>query len=216
VVWGVTFSPNKSLSGWKGPNLLAYYDRDRELNAHTPIVWGHLAEVSITGDQRGVGRVGADYWRAVKDKSGRRKAFVWERYPQSSWRNLDLWSYVLGPGPEGPAAIAPYEYLREGIQLCEARIVIEQALSDTALREKLGDELARRCQAALDLRQWAMVKALAHQQMYDTLNSVILGWHGPPELVGHTWFPGSGWQQRNEELFSLAAEVTRKTSQATE
>jgi hypothetical protein len=214
IVWTVRFSPDKSLAGWKGPHLLAYYDRDRELNAHTPIVWAHLVEVSITGDQRGVGRVGADYWPVVKDASGRRRAFVWQRYPQSSWRNLDLWSYALGPGPDGPAAIAPYEYLREGIQLCEARIAIEEALTDQALREKLGEELALRCQAALDLRQWAMVKALAHHQMNDTVNRVIQAWHGGPEVVGHTWFPGSGWQQRNEDLFSLAAEVARKTAGA--
>ena len=45
-----------------------------------------------------------------------------------------------------------FEQFREGVQQCEARISIESALIDPAKRQQLGEELASRCQAALDER----------------------------------------------------------------
>jgi len=210
VVWNVAFSATKSMYGWKSPGLLAYYDRDRDLDGQPPVLWSHLAEVSITGSQRGVGRLGADYWRVIKNKAGQRSGFVWDRYPQSSWRNLDLCNYVLGPGPDGPAALAAYEYLREGVQHCEARIFLERALTDKALREKLGEELAAKCQAALDERHWAFAKGLAPHVTNDSSNRVTLTWRGWEPVAGNTWFTGSGWQERSQALYALAGEAARK------
>ena len=209
-VWGVQFSAGKSLYGWKQPNLLAYYDRDRDMTPHTPLLWNSMAEISITGDQRGIGRLGADYWPVLKDKNGRKVGFVWGRYLQSSWRNLDLWSHSLAAGPDGPLATARFEAFRQGIQDCEARIVLEAALTDKAAREKLGDDLAARCQAALDERQLAMIMGLSHRQMNDTLNNRILSWRGGVELAGYMWLLGSGWQERTEKLYTLAGEVQNR------
>jgi len=210
IVWTVHFSADKSLYGWKGPNLLAYYDRERRLNSHTPALWAHLAEMSVTGDQRGTGRLGADYWPVLKDKKGQRMGYVWGRYPHSSWRNLDLWSYVLAPGPDGPVASTCFEYFREGVQHCEARIFIERALLDRSLRAELGENLAQRCQQALDTRQQAMVKSMAHLQMSDPINGGITRWRSGTEVAGHIWYLGSGWQQRSQELYSLAGQVSAK------
>jgi len=166
--------------------------------------------VCITGDQRGVGRLGADYWRAEKDDSGKRIGYVWNRYLHSSWRNLDLWSYTLAPGPDGPVASAPLEYFREGVQLCEARIAIERALLDEKQRATLGDDLVGRCRRALAARHMAMVRSLSHWQLNDPTNRWITRWRRRAEAAGAMWFAGSGWQRRNAELFDLAGEVTRK------
>jgi len=209
-VWGVHFSATESLHGWKLPFLLAYYDRDRSLTPKTPALWSHLAEMTITGDQRGIGRLGADFWPVYKDRRGRLRAYVWMRYPHSSWRNLDLHSYCLAPGPDGPVATPHFEYLREGVEHCEARILLEEALLDPQLREKLGEKLAARCQGALDERQAAMVKGMAHHQMDDPNNRRPTTWRSSSEIAGHMWFVGSGWQERSEMLFDLAGEVTRK------
>jgi len=32
-------------------------------------------------------------------------------------------------------------------------------------------------------------------------------------VAGHAWFLGSGWQERNGKLFTLAGEVARKLGQ---
>ena len=207
-VWGVHFSTEKSVHGWNIPHLMAHYDRDRALNPKTPALWTHLAEMCITGDQRGIGRLGADYWPILKDKQGRRKGYVWARYPHSSWRNLDLWSYALAPGPDGPVSTPHLEHLREGIQHCEARILLERVLLDTALSEKIGPDLARRCQEALDERHMAMVRSMAAFQMDPP--GEALTWRSGTEIGGHIWFVGSGWQRRSRKLYALAGEVARK------
>ena len=104
----------------------------------------------------GIGRVGADYWHVLKDRQGRRTGPVYARYPESNWRNLDIESWVLAPGPEGPVGTARLENLREGLQECEARIALEDALLDLGRRRRLGNELAQRIQALLDERQRAL------------------------------------------------------------
>ncbi|MBN2581729.1 MAG: hypothetical protein JXL80_01585, partial [Planctomycetes bacterium] len=209
MVWSVHFAADASMHGWNRPNLVTHYDRDRALNPKTPVLWYHLGEMCITGDQRGVGRLGADIWPLYQDKRGRWTGYIWQRYIQSSWRNLDLHSYCLAPGPHGPVTSTRYECLREGVQHCEARIVIEEALLRDDLRAKLGDALATRCQAVLDERQQAMARGLHHFRMDEPSNRGFTSWRDGDELPGHAWFVGSPWQQRSEELFTLAEQVRK-------
>jgi len=184
----------------------------------TPSRLRGLAEVNITGNQRGIGRIGGDFWWAIKDKRGRRVGTVTGRYPQSQWRNLDIMAWLLAPGASGAVATARYEYLREGVQECEARILIEAALTDETLREKLGDKLATRCQALLDQRQRSLWKAqgLTDEEIDSTTtrrNSNDIERRlrrGAGASSGHTWFLNSGWQKRTEKLFVLAGEVAAK------
>lgn len=217
-VWHVAFDDdptNGRMYGWKQPELIAYYVRARNFNSFPLTTWRHLAEFSITGAQRGIGRLGADFWQAIRDKRGRRVGTVSMRYPQSSWRNLDLYSSLLAPGPEGPVATTRLELYREGVQECEARIAIESALADDGLKGKLGDDLANRCQETLDERIKFMWKGGSTLRLtgvpshYATASST---WRGTPGLAGHIWFVGSGWQQRTRELYSLAGEVAELLS----
>jgi hypothetical protein len=167
-----------------------------------------MVEADICGSVRGTGRMGGDFWPVVKDKQGRRVGMVWERYPQSGWRNLNLTRSTLAAGPDGPIATAQIEYLREGIEHCEARIVLEGALLDKDLRARLGENLAQRCQQALEERYTAMARGMAALQLDDPADSRIVLWR-VGDIAGHLWFVGSSWQERSQRLFDLAAEVAK-------
>ncbi len=133
--------------GWKNPELYAQQllrpGWRGEMDTLPGTMWSCMTELTMAGGQRGYGRLGGDTWRAIKDKNGRRVYRVYERYPWSIWNNLELCCSLLAPGPEGAVATAHFEQFREGVQACEARIYIEQALTDKATRGKLGDELAQ-------------------------------------------------------------------------
>ncbi|MEX0887692.1 MAG: glycoside hydrolase domain-containing protein [Phycisphaeraceae bacterium] len=178
----------------------------------------HVGEFNITGDQRGIGRVGVDYWPAIRGRGGQRQARVAARYPQSSWRNQDLASSLLAPGPEGPVATPGFEAFREGLQESEARAVIEQALLDEAWRASLGEELVARCEAALVERTQLMLKSLGQMRLtgpphwYVTVRYTY--WHRAAGPIGHQWFLSSGWQHRSQSLFELAGEVARQSPYA--
>ena len=111
--------------GWKRPELYAEFRRFTALNEWPLSTILLFSEIQITGSQRGLGRVGADFWPVYKDEQGRRSAWIWDQYPQSLWHSCNLMSHMLVPGPAGPVASTRYELMREGIQECEARIAIE-------------------------------------------------------------------------------------------
>ena len=231
-VWGVAFADedrhdpyriNKAgeaneagrLHGWNRPERLALFERF-SLSVFPATRWRTFAEVNVTGDQRGFGRVGADFWPAVRAKNGRRVGMVHERYPESHWRNLVIRSWVLAPGPAGPCSTYRFEAMREGLLECEARIAIEKALINPASRTKLGEELAARCRRHLGERLKLMWYSLNNFQMhaggYDSGVQYATGWRYAPGIYGQVWYIGSNWQRRSETLFALAAEVARAFS----
>jgi len=167
-----------------------------------------------------VARIGGDFWWAIKDRRGRRTGTVTDRYPQSMWRNLDIKACLLAPGPSGPVATARYEHLREGVQECEARILIEGALTNDEQRKTLGEELATRCQTLLDERQRCLWKArgLSDEEIESAAIKRITNnverrlARGRGASSGHKWFLSSGWQERTEKLFGVAGEVAAKLS----
>ncbi|MBN2581697.1 MAG: hypothetical protein JXL80_01420 [Planctomycetes bacterium] len=216
-VWNVEFAPEDPKKeghkyGWKGDYLQAVYERNSCMNDIGCTNWRHLCEYNIAGSQRGIGRLGADFWDVIRDKRGNRRGKVWARYPESSRRNLDLYTSMLAPAPEGPVATARYEVFREGLQECEARIFIERALTDKGVRETLGDDLAARCQDALDERIVLMYRGLSNLQLAGQWWDQAPVWRDCDGVAGNTWFAASGWQARSEKLYTLAAEVTRKLS----
>ncbi len=107
--------------------------------------------------------------------------------------------------------------LCEGLQECEARIVIDKALVDPQKRAKLGPELAQKAQDLLDQR----VRDLRHAT--STLRSRLEGssWLGSAYSVGYMqgpvlgnfWYVSSGWQIETERLYDMAAEVEAKLKQ---
>ena len=115
---------------------------------------------------------------------------------------------VLGPGPDGPEATHRLLVLAEGVQECEARTCIERALDDPAHKARLGADRVKRCEELLDERDACMWKGLSNL----ILGGPVWGataWRWEPGVAGHTWFLGSGWQERSRRLYTLAGEVQR-------
>jgi hypothetical protein len=92
---------------------------------------------------------------------------------------------------------------REGIQECEARIVVEKALVDDALRAKLGEALAAKCQAMVDERTRSVI--LADEKGENGMMHTSM----PGGPLGYDWFAGSDWQTRSAKLYAAAAEVAK-------
>jgi hypothetical protein len=218
-VWDVKFNNNPfkdHLYGWKLPYLIAQHDRFGYFNTFPPATLRCESEFNITGAQRGVGRIGADFWHVIRDKRGLRTALVCARYVESQWRNLDLGAALLATSGGGPVSSIRFEGLREGVQDCEARIFIEAALTDPALKAKLGPDLAQRAQDVLDLRlqyNWTGTSGLqlsGREFEYATDTGMDGMWRWHPGTAGVTWFLCSGWQGREEKLFAAAGEVAKK------
>jgi hypothetical protein len=208
-------SETRRMYGWKRPELYAEFRRFTALNEWPLSTILLFSEIQITGSQRGLGRVGADFWPVYKDERGRRNAWIWDRYPQSLWHSCNLMSHMLVPGPAGPVASNRYELMREGIQECEARIAIERVLSDEAKKAQLPVELAERAQQLLDDRVWQELKAFGDMQLtgrsYATAKDT---WnYGCGGTAGHYWYAGSGWHDHARKLYALAGEVQRALGQ---
>ena len=172
-----------------------------------------LGEVNIIGDQRGFGRLGADFWPVFKDRRGRPVGTCATRYLKSNWRGLTINTSLLAPGKTGPLSTVHIEMIREGLQECEARITVEEALLDETARKKLDAGLVRRCEAMLIDRTLTTVIALKSHLSSGFVKGGhhAWGWRWHPGQVGHRWFLGSGWQQRSDTLYALAAEVAART-----
>lgn len=212
-VWNISHyfggEKEKPLYGWNRSNLLVDYERHRNINRFPATAWRHFAEMNITGGQKGIGRIGADNWFAMRNPRGERSGTVASRYPQSSRRNLDLYSSTLAPGAEGAVATQRFEAFREGVQESEARIAIERALIDDDLRGKLGDELADRCRQVLHERLLEMWRAMNNLQLTGP-GWYALNWRGDVGVAGSAYFQSSDYQSRTAKLFDLAAEVEAK------
>ncbi len=213
-VWNISYAsndpPGAYMAGWAREDLLAQFTRTPDVQTFPFTRWRHITAINITGCHRGSGRLGADYWQAVRDGRGRRRGRVYERYPQSSWRNLDIYTSLLAPGPDGPVATTRFEMLREGVQLDEARIAVERALIDDELRELLGEELAAECDDLLYERRMAMFRGMSPLRLTGANHRRANAWRGRPGIEGHIWFLGSGWMERDLRLYELAGKVSEK------
>ena len=212
-----TFNPARERTyGWKKPILHAIYWRFSYFIRSSHAAIRNEAECNITGNQRGIAHLGADFWPTVRDNRGRRVGSVADRYPESYWHSLNIGGWMLGNGPDGPVGTARLELMREGVQECEARIAIEAVLTTPALKARLGGDLAQRAQALLDQRQLALWKARGateaamekgYMSEYREIYQITKTWKAP---AGNAWFIGSSWQDRTADLYAMAAEVEAK------
>jgi len=206
----------ESLHGWNRSQLATVFERNISIDTYPGSRWRFFAETGITSELRGVGRIGADYWKPIKDKRGRRRGWVHDRFSEGSWAgnrmNLVLCNPVLAPGSDGPKATNRLLAFGEGVQECEARILIEEALLDKKLRLKLGDDLVARCEKVLDDRLLIMWKSLSNLTSKGRRFFGATSWRWTPGIPGHHFFVGSNWQARSKELFLLAGEVEKKVT----
>ncbi len=146
--------------------------------------WRMVEESTLQGNICGVGRVGLDFWPLpVEGRTGEYRALSGKidmhLGPSAATRMF------LYPGPKGPAPTWRSEVFREGLQVREAIIFLQQALDSG----RAAGPLAQRIKDLLDVRARLYLRTRPNSPMH---------WVA---------FEGSGWQERDEELFALCAEV---------
>jgi len=214
-VWGIKpnlFPEIRRCYGWRNPRLETCFPRQGAggvggvRSNSSFVVYRLLPEAVLTSPGktnkglRGFGRIGADFWKVLRNKKGRRWGTIIARYPESDLKQLSLFASVpavLAPGPEGAVSTVRFEMMREGVQETEARIFIEKALLDPEKQRVLGEDLIRRCRTLLDERVKILVKTVEMRDKF---------WL--PASTAH-WlsFVSSGWEKRTELLYELAGEV---------
>ncbi|HUT36061.1 MAG TPA: glycoside hydrolase domain-containing protein [Planctomycetota bacterium] len=140
-------------------------------------VYRLTVEAALLANYSGLGRAGFDFWPVLGKDSIRggvkHSATVAARYPPC-WDQLNIdraTENLVAPGPDGPIPTERFENVREGMLEAEARIFLERALLDPAQRAKLGDELARKLQKALDERAWRIRAACIGAVGYELADS---------------------------------------------
>jgi len=214
--WGI-----EPMYGWKRPDRVLVFFRtgfSRNSTRNT-LPWDLarlLGEITIQGPWRGFGRVGLDFWPALRNRRGVPVGCIQARYPRSSWRQLDGMLYVLAPpGPEGALAAGKLEMMREGLQETEARIFLEDVLTDPARRGRLPAALVAKARTVLNARMRALAVVLEKQEMagFQREAKPYLDGYGAGDFQSPTagifrqWYTESGWQQRSEDLYTVADEV---------
>ena len=198
-----------SAYGWARPTLNAVYERNTGLDSYPPTRWYFFPLTGVTGEFRGIGRIGADMWKAVRNREGKRAATVPERFPEGYWGgtsiSLTICNPVLCPGQDGPEATARLMALIEGVELSEARIVVEEAVKEG----KVSGEAKARCEEFLQTQLFNMWRALSNLKLSGW---GATAWRWGPGTAGHRWFLGSRWQEQAETLYTLAGEVARMSA----
>jgi hypothetical protein len=111
-----------------------------------------VAEEEISRGHDGVSDFGADLF-PLKRPNGR-------YYPLGNGRGTggpaDSTLAVLAPGADGPVATERFEMLREGVQLAEAVLYVQRALTE----QKISGDLAKRAEALLEARGILLVRQI--------------------------------------------------------
>ncbi len=166
-----------------------------------PAGWHVFAEAYTGGSRgyRGIDRMMADFWPVLQFRDGH---VPMQNVHSQGWGRLVKTTpqYVLGMGTEGAVPTVRYQMLREGIQISEARIFIEQALEDEHQRAHLGDDLALRAQQMLKDRHENYLRG--RPGLNPMGRQVRDGLRGMPED-----YATSPFQDLTLRLYQIAAEV---------
>ena len=221
ALWGIHLDivdPKPGLAygyGWQSKQWMAYYPREFSLTSpiiehrHKLEMWmGSLSLFEVKHKRkrraaRGLGRIGGDFWKVVRDDRGRLWGTLAGLYPESYWGQLNLnycIPHILGKGKSGPVPTVRSEAFREAQQEVEARVLVEKAIVLPDRRAKLGEELATRCRGVLD----------------DRIRMVNRGGGGIRQgrKAMKPAVPAD-WQAQSEALFRLASEVSAKLGRRT-
>ena len=171
----------------------AYYFRNSIAESRIPLTafmtFGDYCLYLVEG-HKGIGRICLDYWSM--GRGGR----LFNRFPYSDCMQRAPTICALSwQGPDGALPTQRFEALAEGLQECEAVIVLAEALDKSA--DKLGPELAQRCRTVIDDRRRYADLAFCE------LENRSYGWAVPhPNHFG--------WQDITRRLYDCAAEASAK------
>jgi hypothetical protein len=167
------------------PSLWCDTARNRHWDWSPLVLLRNLPEEVINRGMDGVGDFGADLFPVRKD-SGKGVYMLGNGRgtggPGAATHSL------LAPGPDGAVATERYECFREGTELSEAILYLEQAL----LEKRVGGEIAQKVGGYLDARGEAFIKF----------------WYERGGQFISRWSP-AGQAERDAELLALCAEVAK-------
>ena len=169
------------------PSVWSDTARNRHWDWSPLILLRNLPEEVINRGMDGVGDFGADLFPIPKD--GGRGFYMLGNGRGTGGPGAATHS-LLAPGPDGAVATERYECFREGTELSEAILYLEQALQD----KKVSGDLAGKLNRYLDERGVAMIKF----------------WYERGGGFRSSWTP-AGQADRDAELLALCAEVARAT-----
>jgi hypothetical protein len=153
------------------------------------------------GSYRGFGQVGADFWPVLVSASGKAEPKrLDERYV--GWGSLgmgDTFPALLGAGRLAPAHTCRSQMLRESLQEAEARVYVQNALLDDALRAKLGVPLTEECKQICDDR----TREFFYAAVFFDDNGTEYG----------RVFNQEQWDARTEKLYRAAGKVSKALSE---
>jgi hypothetical protein len=136
------------------PRLATWcYNYRCSLNDNSPLTdLRRVAEDMIRSGHDGAGDFGANMF-PLKKPSGGYATLEWGRGPNLAVNRAT--AALLAPGPDGPVATERFEMFREGVELAEALLYIEQAVRE----KKLSADLQQRANRYLDERGAGFVKS---------------------------------------------------------
>ena len=200
---------NSIIGGWNlefpeyatSRNYLVDYVRLAQYRsfAEGNVVNRQRASKNMARSSAGFTRLALDYWPVeIKGRQSptlRSLLFAYEPLPWTTlYRNSTR--AIIAPGPDGPLGTVRYEMLREGLQECEARIVIEKAL----LQRTIAPSLEKRCRDLLRQR-------LAIRERNATFKGGSAG-----NVLGskdRLWGISENWPDSTAQLFNLAGQVNQ-------
>jgi len=208
-VWGLSSEPRdpevSRLYGWRNPVWAVRCPRnDVRLSSKLAVYriypegWlsarGRYGKSTPGGRRGGIGRIGADFWDLPNAKGDRGYQNLIGRYPDTAWGQLTLNFCIprlLAPGREGAVSTVRFEMLRENIQECEARAVLDDAVGIPKVAAKIDPALRDRCLKMLDerVRLYLRVRTAG-------------GWR---------WLAAARPQEMTERFYNLAHEVRMAT-----
>jgi hypothetical protein len=209
TVWNARFPKEPKAAryyGWRlkpGDRFVAFNDRDiwKPCYAWQLVRSRLIGELNIVGRQCGFGRMCADVWPVLKGGKGKRVRYysISRRFRISDWHQLNMRATpYLSPSEGGALTTIRFEMVREGLQECEARILIERALIDEASRAKLGESAAK-YQEMLDERVGAILESMSTKSK--------------SRGEDHLKYVQSDWRGASAKLYSAAAEVAKALGQ---
>ena len=192
--------------GWKSPELIINFPRFG--NVPGAVFEDYLSSYRIFGEScllsggarwrsgnvRGVGHIGADFWPVLKDAKGVPQT-MGNRYV--FWHSLsiaEVMSSILGAGTDGPVATTRQQMMRESLQEAEVRVYVQNVMLDKSQLAKLPPELAARCKALCDERTGIIryYSQFCEPAVRDDLAKVFDQHH---------------WVEMSEQLYQAASDV---------